>query len=76
MPGGSGDYKDEGDEGDHGDAVPTASWRRRPATELGRVNLGTRDLEGYEGEDGDDGDADEEEEVSQTDDGSTQNVED
>jgi hypothetical protein len=78
MPGGSGDYEDEGDESDDRDAIPTASRRRRPATELERFDLGTSDVDGYEGEDGDDADADadEEEEASQADDGSTQNVED
>jgi hypothetical protein len=39
-----------------------------------RLDLGTRDVDGYVGEDGDA--ADEEEEASHTDDGSTQNVED
>jgi len=39
MPGGSGDYEDEGDESDMHDAIPTASWRRRPATELERFDL-------------------------------------
>ena len=73
MPGGSGDFEDEGDESD---AIPTASRRRRAATELERFDLGTSDVDGYEGEDGDDADADEEEEASQADDGSTQNVED
>jgi hypothetical protein len=73
MPGGSGDFEDEGDESD---AIPTASRRRRAATELVRFDLGTCDVDGYEGEDGDDADADEEEEASQADDGSTQNVED
>jgi hypothetical protein len=78
MPGGSGDYEDEGDERDEHDAIRTASRRRRPATELDRFDLGTSDVNGYEGEDGDDADvdADEEEEASQADDGSTQNVED
>ena len=82
MPGGSGDYEDESDESDGRDAIPTASRRRRPATELERFDLGTSDVDGYEGEDGDDADADadadadEEEEASQVDDGSTQNVED
>ena len=78
MPGGSGHYEDEGDESDDRDAIPTTSWRRRPATELERFDLGTTDVDGYEGEDGDDADADadEEEESSQADDGSTQNVED
>jgi hypothetical protein len=73
MPGGSGDFEDDGDESD---AIPTASWRRRAATELERFDLGTSDVDGYEGEDGDDADADEEEETSQADDGSTQNAED
>jgi hypothetical protein len=78
MPGGSGDYEDEGDASNDHDAIPTASRRRRPATELERYDLGTSDLDGYEGEDGDyaDADADEEEESSQVEDGSTQNVED
>jgi len=73
MPGGSGDFKDEGDESD---AIPTASRRRRAVTELEMFDLGTSDVEGYEGEDGDDADADEKEEASQADDGSMQNVED
>jgi hypothetical protein len=78
MPGGSGDYKDEGDESDDRNAIPTASQRRQPATELTRLDLGTSDVDGYEGEDGEDADADvdEEEGSSQVDDGSTQNVED
>jgi hypothetical protein len=73
MPGGSGDFEDEGDESD---AIPTASRRRRAATELERFDLGTSEVDGFVGEDGDDADADEEEEASQADDGSTQNVED
>jgi len=76
MSGGSGDYQDEGDESDVRNAIPTASRRRRPATELERFNLRTSDVDGYEGEDGNDAYADEEEEASQADDGSTQNVED
>jgi len=76
MPGGSGDYEDEGDESDMRDAIPTASRRRRPTTELERFDLGISDVDGHEGEDGDDADADEQEEVSQADDGLTQNVED
>jgi len=82
MPAGSGDFEDEGDECDDRDAIPTASRRRRPATELERFDMGTSDVDGYEGEDSDDADAvadadaDEEEEASQVDDGSTQNVED
>jgi len=73
MPGGSGDFEDEGDESD---AIPTASRQQRAATELERFDLGTSDVDGYDGEDGDDADADEEEGASQADDGSTQNVED
>ena len=73
MPGGSGDFEDEGDESD---AITTANRRRRAATELERFDLGTSDVDGYEGEDGDDADADEEEEALQANDGSTQNVED
>jgi len=73
MPGGSRDFEDEGDKSD---AIPTASRRRRAATELERFDLGTSDVNGYEGEDGDDADADEKEEASQAEDGSMQNVED
>jgi hypothetical protein len=78
MPGGSGDYEDEGDDSDIHNANPTANRRRRPATELERFDLGTSDVDGYEGEDGDDvdADADEGEEASQVDDGLTHNVED
>jgi len=77
MPGGSRDYEDEGNETDECDAIPTASRRQRPTTELERFDLGTSDVDGYEGEDGNDvdADADEEEKESQADDGSTQNVE-
>jgi hypothetical protein len=71
IPWGIGDVEDEGDESD---AIPSASCRRRAATELERFDLRTSDLEGYEGEEGDD--ADEEEDASQADDGSTQNVQD
>jgi len=58
------------------DANPTASRRRRPATELERLVVGTSVVNGYEGEDGDDAYADEEEEASQANEGSTRNVED
>jgi len=34
MPGGSGDYKDEGDQSDERDAIPTVSRRWRPVTVL------------------------------------------
>jgi hypothetical protein len=78
MPGGCGDYEDDGDESDDRDAIPIASRRRRPATEPVRFDLETSDVDGYEGDDGDDVDADvdEEEDSSQVDDGSTLNVED
>jgi hypothetical protein len=76
MPGGSGDCEDECDELDMRDAIPTASRRRQPATELVRFNLRTSDVDGYQGEDGNDADPDEKEEASQADDGSTQNVDD
>jgi len=78
MPGASGDYEDEGDGSNERNAIPTASRRRQPATELERFDLETSDVNGYEGKDGDDVDVDvdEEEEASQADDGSTQNVED
>jgi len=76
MPGGCGDYEDEGDECDVRNAIPTASRRQWPVTELERFDLGTSDVDGYEGEDGDDAYVDDEEEASQADDGSTQNVED
>jgi hypothetical protein len=76
MRGGIRDYEDEGDSSDDRDAIPTASRRQRPATELERFDLGTSNGNGYEGEDGDkaDADADLDEECSQVDDGSTQNV--
>jgi len=72
LPGGSGDYDDEGDEWDNRDAIPTASRQRRPATELESFDLGTSNVDAYEGEDGNnaDGDADEEDEASKADDGS------
>jgi hypothetical protein len=76
MPGGSGDYEDEPDESDNRNAIPTASWRRRPVTALERFDMGTRDVYRYEGEDCDDSDADAEDEALQADDGSMRNVED
>jgi len=75
MAGGSWEYEDEGDESDVRDAIPTASRRRPPVTELKMLDLGTSDFDGYEREDGDDVYADEEEEALQADDGSTQNLE-
>jgi hypothetical protein len=77
LPGGSGDFEDEGDESDERNAICTASQRRRLVTALERFDLGTGDDERCECEDGDDGDVDEDEEdeASQSDDGSMQNVE-
>ena len=68
MPGGSGDYEDESDESNMRNALPTASRRRQPGSELERFDLGTSHSDGYEGEDGNDADADEEGEVSQAND--------
>jgi hypothetical protein len=55
MPGGSGDFEDEGDACD---AIPTTSWQRRAVTEHERFELGTSDVDCYVGEDGEDIDAD------------------
>jgi len=74
MPGGSGDYEDDGEEWDQRDVIPNASRRRRAATERERFDPGTTDVDWYEGEDGDNAVADEEEEALQGDDGSPQNV--
>jgi len=76
TPGGSDDYVDDGDEIDESDAIPTASQRRRAATERERFDLGTSDVDRYQGDEGDNADDDEEEEASQADDESTQNLED
>jgi hypothetical protein len=53
MPGGSGNCEDEGHECAERNAISTTSWRRQPATEPERFDLGTSDVEGYEGDDGD-----------------------
>jgi hypothetical protein len=42
MPGGSGDYDNEGDESDEHDAIRTASRRQQPGTELRKVSLGNQ----------------------------------
>ena len=60
IPGGSGDYEDEGDETDECDAIPSALGRVWAETEILRFELGTTDVDGIEGDDGDDADADEE----------------
>jgi hypothetical protein len=73
IPGASGDFEDEGDKGN---AISTTSRRRWAATVLVKLDLATGVVDRYEGEDGDDLDVYEEAEVSQADDGSTQNVED
>jgi len=39
IPAGSGDFEDQGDVSDERDAITTASWRRRPATELQRFDF-------------------------------------
>jgi hypothetical protein len=46
IPGGSGDYNDEGDESDDRDAISTTSRRRRPAMELERLDLRTSHADG------------------------------
>jgi len=74
MPGGSGDYKDEGDKSNERDAIPTTCRRRWAATDLERIDLVTSDVKRFEGDNGDNADANEEEEASQADDVSMQNV--
>jgi len=76
MPAGSGDYEDERDQSEEYDAIPTARWWRRGATECKRFNQGTCDVDWCEGVDDDDAEADEEEEASAADAGWTQNWED
>jgi hypothetical protein len=73
--GGCEEHDDEGDEIDESDAIPTASRRRRAATELERFDNRTSDVDWYEGDDGDNADADEEEEASQADEGLMQTLE-
>jgi len=58
------------------DAIPTASRRLWPTTDLKRFDLGTCDVDGYEVDDGNDVDADGDEEAALADDRSTQNVQD
>jgi hypothetical protein len=78
VPGGNGDYDDDGNESNKRNAIPSTSRQHRPATELERFDLGTSHGDGYKGKEGDDADAeaDKEDEALQADDGSTQNVED
>jgi hypothetical protein len=75
MPGGCQEYDDDGDEIDESDAIPTASRRRRVATELERFALRTSVVDGHECVAGDDADADEGEEASQAGEGLTQTLE-
>jgi hypothetical protein len=56
IPGGSGDFEDEGDESV---AIPTAGQRRRAATDLEKFAMASGDVDEHESEDGDDADADE-----------------
>ena len=58
------------------DAIPTASRRLWPTTDLERFDLETCDVDGYEVDDGNDVDADGDEEAALADDRSTQNVQD
>jgi len=76
MPGGSGDYEDEGDEHNEGHTLPTARQWRPAATVLRWFDLGSSEVDRHEGDDGDNASEDEEEAGSQADDGSTQNVDD
>jgi hypothetical protein len=76
MPGAGRQYEDEGDERVMRDAIPTASRRRQPATELESFDMETSDVNRYEGEIDDNADADAEEAASEANDGSTQTVED
>ena len=46
MPGGSGDYEDEGNERNERDAISTTSRQRRAATELKRFDLASTDGKG------------------------------
>ena len=46
MPGGSGDYKNDGDKSNERNAIPTTSRRRRPATELERFDIVASDVDG------------------------------
>jgi hypothetical protein len=76
MPGRSGDYEDEVEECDEHAAIRTARQARWRTTDRERFDLGTCDVDGYQGKDSDDADVDAGEEVSQGDDGLTQNVDD
>jgi len=75
MPGGSGDYKDEGYKSDEHNVIPTTSWERRAPTELKLFDLEPSDVDGYEDLDGNDAEDREKEHAVQADNGSKQNVE-
>jgi hypothetical protein len=75
IPGGSGDYEEEGEESNYRNAIRNHSRWWLPVTELERFNLGTSDADWDQGKVGDDGDANVEAQGSQANDGSTQNVE-
>jgi len=78
ITGGSGEYEDDRDETVECDAIPTASQRRWPTTELERFDLGTIKVNGYQGKEGNNADADMDvvEDASQSDDRTLQHVED
>jgi len=69
MPGGRGDYEDEGDESNEHNAISTASPRRWAATKLKIIGLETPDVDRYEGTDGDDPDAHKEKDAAHAHDG-------
>jgi hypothetical protein len=66
MQSGSGNYENSGDESY---AITPVSWQLWPTTELQRIDMGTRDVDGYDGVAADDVDVKEEEGASQHDDG-------
>jgi len=74
LTGGIAEYKDDGDQSDQRDGNPTTSQLRWAMTELQRIDLETRDIDGCEGDDGDNAEADVQEEASRAHDWSTQNV--
>jgi hypothetical protein len=78
ITGGCGEYDNVRDETVECDAIPTASQRRCPTTDLDRFDLGTINVNGYQGKEGNDADADMEEmdDASQTDDRTLQHEED
>jgi hypothetical protein len=77
ITGGSGEYEHDCDETVECDAIPTASQRRWPTTELERFDLGTSNVNGYQDKEGNDADSDmnEADDRSQSDDRTLQLVE-